>query len=182
MEAAFAWINAIAEWVGQFVPRILILDTTMGAVKFVRGKKAVALAPGLHLYWPLTTTVHTYPIARQADDLRSQTVVTSDDKVVVVGGLIVYEVDDILKLVGATFRPQDTIKDISLTAIHDVVCQLGWEDLKAQQRSGALDRKLRSETAAALKTYGVKVLKVQLTDLAPTRVIKVMQSTQADAD
>lgn len=180
IESAFGWIGQIAEWFGQFVPRILILDTTMGAVAFRRGKHAVALSAGWHLWWPVTTLVHSYPVARQADNLRSQTIVTSDDKVVVIGGMIVYEVSDILALVGKTFKPEDTVQDIALSAIHDVCCQLSWDDLKGEQRKGTLDTKLRREAAKLLAPYGVTVLKAMLTDLAPGRVIRIVQSTASD--
>lgn len=182
MEAAFAWIGAIAEWFGQFVPRILILNTTMGAVKFVRGARAVPLASGMHIWWPLTTEVITYPVARQTDNLRTQTIVTSDSHTIVVGGMVVYEVSDIEKLVAHTYHPQDTIKDVSMTAIHDVCCLMTWEELKTAQRDGRLDRRLRSETHSALKPYGIQVLKVQLTDLAPARVLKLIQSQSQDGE
>src|SRR5579859_4527310 len=98
MESALAWIGKIADWLGQWIPRWVIFDTTMGGVKFIRGKRAVPLGPGVHFYWPATTILDTYPTARQTDDLRSQTVVTADDKVIVVSGQIVYEVTDVMLL------------------------------------------------------------------------------------
>jgi hypothetical protein len=47
-------------------------------------------------------------------------------------------------------------------------------------RAGALDRELREEAAKGLKSYGVKVLRTTLTDLAPARVLKIVQSTSKD--
>ena len=154
----------------------MIFDTTMGGVKFVRGRKAMPLGPGIHFYWPATTTLDTYPTARQCDDLRSQTVVTADDKVIVVSGQIVYEVTDVMLLLPRVFRPMQAIQDMTVTAIHDVVCQLTWDELKMAQRKGTLDTKLRNAAKDNLSDYGVRVLKVQLTDLAPARVIKLMTS------
>jgi regulator of protease activity HflC (stomatin/prohibitin superfamily) len=182
MDSALAWIGQIAEWVGQFIPRWVVLDTTMGAVKFVRGKKVVPLGAGVHFYWPLVTNISSYPVARQADDLRSQTIVTTDDKTIIVGGMIVYKVFDIEKLVAHTFCPQQTILDITLTAFHDVCCQLSWTELREQQRSGRLDTKLKAKVKKALEPYGVRVLKTMLTDLAPARVLKVVQSTSTDGN
>src|SRR5262245_20747297 len=109
MEGAFAWLNESFQMLAQFVPRVLVLDANMGAVKFVRGAKVVPLKPGLHLYWPLTTNVQSYPTARQADDLRSQSIVTKDGKTALVGGMIVYEVVDVGVLISQTFRPEQTI-------------------------------------------------------------------------
>src|SRR5216684_1090213 len=104
MESALAWIGKLAEWIGAFVPRWIILDTTYGGVKYVGGKRPVALGPGIHWYWPARTTTDLYPTARQTDDLRSQTVVTADDRAIVVGAQITYEVSDIMKLLPTTFR------------------------------------------------------------------------------
>ncbi len=180
MDAAFAWIGQIVAWFGAFVPRWEIIDTTEGGVKWVRGWKVKVLGPGIHWYWPATTKLALYPVARQAEDLRSQTLVTIDDKVIIVGGLIVYEVTDLEPLLAHTYQPALTVKDIALSAIHDVCCQLDWASLKAEQRSGKLDTKLRSEAKKLLEPYGVKVVKMMLTDLAPARVLKLLQSTSAD--
>lgn len=180
MESALAWIGAIAEWVGRFVPRWEIVQTTHGAIKFVRGSKVVALGAGLHWFWPVTTEFYTYPVARQAVDLRAQTLVTRDDRVIIVGGMVVFEINDLEAIFAHTFMPDETIRDISLSAIHDVCCQQTWDELKEAQRSGKLDRDLRREVKRSLDSYGVKVLKTTLTDLAPCRVLKLVQSTSKD--
>jgi regulator of protease activity HflC (stomatin/prohibitin superfamily) len=177
MESAFAWLGQIFEWLGKWVPRWVILDVTEGAVKYVGGKKAKYCGPGIHWYWPVTTTWFSYPIVRQADRLQTQTIVTVDDKTIVVGGLIVYSVSDLLKLLTTTHDPAIAVKDLALTAIHDVCCWMTWEELKVEQRKGTLDTKLKNATQRALDDYGVKVIKVMLTDLAPARVLKLMQST-----
>lgn len=182
MEGALAWISELAQWFGKFIPRWEILNTTMGAVKFVRGNRVVALGPGIHWYWPVMTDFQVYPTARQADALQSQTIVTSDDKTIVVSGMIVYEVSDIAKLVAFTYDPQNTIRDIALSAIHDVCARMSWEEIKQGQRKGTLDTRLKNETRKALEPYGVNVLKTMLTDLAPGRVLKIIQSTGKDGE
>jgi len=180
MGEAFAWLGQLVEWIGRFFPRWQIVTATHGAVKFVRGAKVVPLAPGMHWFWPLTTDLMLYPTARQAVDLRSQTFVTADDKTIAVGGLIVYEVKDIAAILGQTFDPDETIRDITAAAIHDVCCSKTWDQLREGLRSGALDRELRQEAAKGLNSYGVRVLRTTLTDLAPARVLKVVQSTSKD--
>lgn len=174
MDNALAWIGQIADWVGQFFPHLRIVTPTHGAVKFVRGKKIVVLGAGWHWFWPFFTQFDEYPIARQAVDLRAQTIVTTDDKVIAVAGLVVYEIVDIEKILAHTYDPDDTIRDICLGAIHDVICQLSWDELKQQQRSGKLDRELRAEVKKGLDSYGVRVIRTTLTDLAPCRVVKLL--------
>jgi regulator of protease activity HflC (stomatin/prohibitin superfamily) len=182
MTEAFSWLGQLVEWIGQFIPRILQVNQLQGAVKFVRGKPGTALKSGMHVWWPLTTTLHTYPVARQAEELRGQTMVTVDDKVILVGGLIVYEVGDIEKLVGHTFMPEQTVKDLTLTVVHDICCRMSWEDLKGGQRRGTLDTRLKNEAQKVLEPYGVTVLKLMLTDLSPCRVLKLVQTMTKGED
>jgi regulator of protease activity HflC (stomatin/prohibitin superfamily) len=158
----------------------VILDPTMGAVKFVRGSKIVPCGPGIHFYWPAITNLVTYPTARQADNLPSQTIATSDDRTITISSMVVYEVSDIAKLLSSTYSAQSAIGDIALTAIHDVCCQLTWDQLKSEQRKGTLDTKLKHATQKALNDFGVRVLKVMLTDLAPARVYRLINSTTKD--
>lgn len=185
MESALAWIGQIAGWIGQWIPRWTILDPTVDAVKYVKGVPKHCKGGRVHWWWPATTTFDTYPTARQADDLRSQTFMAADedqDIVVVAGGMIVYEVVDIMKLLPTTYRASQAIKDIAITCIHSVCCELTWKELKAAQKSGKLDRKLKGEAQSALSDYGVRVLKVQLTDLTRARALKVFQSTSKDEE
>lgn len=180
MEAAFAWLGKLMEWFGQFVPRIEIIDTNHGAVKFVRGSKIVPLGPGVHVYWPLVTKLTIYPTSRQASDLRSQAVWTADNKVLQVGGLLEYEIRDLEKILAHTWDPEQTIKAVALGAFHDVLTKMSHIDIRTGQETGVLALKLRQQVRRELKPYGVRVLKARLTDLAPGKVLRLIQSTSTD--
>lgn len=179
---ALAWIGQLAEWFGKFIPRWVIFSPSHGGVKFVAGKRAVPLGAGIHWYWPARTVLFEYPLARQADNLATQTITTEDNKTIAAGGMIVYEVKDIVALISTCHDPQSTIRDLTLSAIHDTLCRHTWAQIRQAQQTGQLDVVLRQKAAKHLKSYGVRVLKVMLTDLAPCRVYKVMQSTSRDED
>ena len=176
MGDALAWIGQIAEWVGRFVPRWQIVDPVHGAIKFVRGARVVPLGAGIHWYWPVTTEFHEYPIARQAVRLEPQNLTTTDGEVIVVVGVITYEIDDIEKILAHTYDPEETVRDVAATAIHDVCIRFSWEELRGEEREGTLNTKLRNEVQKGLKDYGVKVLKAMLSDLAPCPVFRLVQS------
>lgn len=180
METAFAWIGKLADWFGQFFPRWEILDTTMGAVKFVHGTKVKVCGPGIHWYWPAVTRWQTYPLARQADRLETQTLETKDGRTIVIGGMLVYRVEDIAALITTTYAPAASVKDLALTAVHDVCCGMDWEELKLEQRRGTLDTKLKNTAQRALKDYGVIVIKLMLITMARARVLKISQSTSSE--
>lgn len=177
---AFDWISSLIEWFGRFIPRWIILDTTEGAVKYVRGHKAVALGPGWHPYWPLTTKFTEYPTAFQADRLPTQTITTADGVAIIVGSMISYTVEDILPLVSQTHSAPTTVSNLALSAVHDICCRMDWATLQDEQRRGTLDTKLRNMAQKRLAKYGVNVDELVLIDMAKTRVIKIMQSTSQE--
>ena len=194
MEGAFAWIGQIIEWLGRFIPRLVLLNPTMGAVKYsgfvfrdvVRlrfgGLRETAHGPGLHVYWPFVSEWDPYPTARQTYDLRSQVVTTSDGRTIALGGMITIEVFDLLLLLPKIDGPTKAIKDISLTAIHDVASKMAWDTLRDEQKRGTLVTKLKNEAARSLRAYGINVIKLQLTDLSPVRVLKMIQAVSKDEE
>src|SRR5688572_8763360 len=103
MNAAFEWVGWIAAWVAKLIPTWIIVPATHAGVKFVRGKQIEPFGPGIVWYWPAVTQAVVYPTARQTVDLRTQTLVTTDGKVVGVGGMVTYRVTDIEAIIGKTF-------------------------------------------------------------------------------
>ena len=180
LDNAFGWIGQIIEWFGRFIPRWEILDTTEGAIKYKRGKTPIFCGPGIHWWWPAVSKFVSFPIARQTTSLPTQTIVTADNKVVAISGLIVYRVEDLMKLLPTTYQPDQAIGEIALTAVHRVCCRLTWEELTLRQRMGTLGTRLRKAAQRELEDYGVRIIKVQLTDLAPARVFKLIQTTSVD--
>lgn len=180
MNEALAWVGHLAEWFGQFFPRWVIVKITHRYVKFVRGYRVVELKPGLHFWWPVTTVIDSFPVVRQTDNLPSQTLMTTDGKVVTISGLVIYEVADIVKAFTMCFGLVLTIRDISLAAIHGICADMTLDELHTAHRKGTLDTRLRNETRKQLEEFGVRVLKVQLTDLATARVYRLVNSTTKD--
>lgn len=189
MEQALGWLGAIVEWLGQFFPRWTLVDTTQAGVKFISRFRRLswrkwesymevrAFGPGIQFHWPARTVLKIHPVARQTLDLRPQTISTADAKPLLIGGLITYRLFDIEKALAHTYDVDTTVKDAALTAIHSVAARMTWDDLKGAEQSGELDKKLRYEARKVLEPYGVKVIKMTVTDLAPTRVIKLAMSS-----
>ena len=181
MGTALDWIGQIADWLGMFIPRRILLDTRMAAVKWPRGKKAVALGPGVHFYWPLTTTIDTFPTVFQTDDMPSQTLVTTDGQTVVISAMIGYEIEDIKKVLTSNYSVEKMIQNLGLPAIRRVCCKLTWEELKSRDQKGTLETELRNAVKRVLEERGIRVTEATLTDLAPCRVYRMVQSTMSDS-
>lgn len=194
MGEALAWVGQIAEWFGQFIPRWKILDSRSGAVKFqtlrvrdlLRARwdtsvKTTALGPGLHFYWPAVTEIRAWVVARQNLDLVSQTVTTSDGKVLVVGGIVEFRIIDALKLVGDAWNPDNTIRGRAAGVLHRVCSEGTWTELQGAKANGELALRLRQQLRRRLRPLGVQVIAVEFSDFAPTRVLRLVQTTAGDS-
>ncbi len=196
MESAFAWIGQIAEWIGQWIPRRSILDTTEGAIKYtgfflpqslrVRcggfdgPMRVTVCSAGIHWYWPAASSWVMYPTARQTDRLETQTMESKDEKTFLVGGTLTYKVKDLAKLVPENHSPVTATIDVAMTALHDVCCTLTWAELQEEQRKGTLKTKLRKAAQRDLEEIGIEVIRLKLNSLARCRVLKVSQSTSSE--
>lgn len=180
MENAFAWLREIAEWLGRFIPRWVVLDTTEGAIKYVGGDRPVVCEPGIHFYWPIRSTFVPYPTARQTDRLETQTMETTDGITFMVSGTLTYEVEDLLKLVPCTHSPTTTVIDLAMSALHDICSDKTWKELNDRKERRKIKTALKNEAQDQLGIYGVKVLKLQLNSLARCRVLKVSQSIASE--
>jgi regulator of protease activity HflC (stomatin/prohibitin superfamily) len=178
--AAFEWIGKLVEWLGAFIPRWVILDTCIGAVKYKRGVPMFCAPGGVWWYWPVTTLWQEYPMARQTDRLESQTIESKDGKTFIVAGTITYMVTDLLALLTTTHNATTNTRELAASAVHDICCDYDYAELQVKNQKGTLKTELKNEAQKQLGAYGVTVLKLQITSLARCRVYKISQSTASE--
>jgi regulator of protease activity HflC (stomatin/prohibitin superfamily) len=177
VESAFAWLNQIFQAIYQFFPRILIVRATHGGVKWVRGKRVVALQPGLHVYWPLTTDVEVIVTARQTLSIPDQYMITKDWKTVGFKTLVVYRIPDVERAIGRNNWDVDTtINDLTQAAVARVIVTHTCEEILAAQANGSLAHMCTKEVRRELRQYGVYISRCKLVDFAPTKVIRLLTS------
>lgn len=176
MAGVFGWISDLLQWFGAWIPRLLIVRTTQGGVKFVRGKCVKVIVPGLAVYWPLVTAVEITHVARQAIDLPNQTLTTRDGRSVIVSGVVVYSIRDVKKFLVDNYDSHAAIAEVALSAVRHVVISSDFESLCRGGR--VLDARLRAEARKSLKSFGVDVEYVRLSDLSACRVVSLVGSPQ----
>ncbi len=181
MEAAFAWLGQIVEWLGRFVPRVLIVDITKGAIKLKYGSEITELKPGkLHVYWPFVSIIKEVDIARQTLDLTTQTFETRDGITVQMSGMLTYQVNDVVALLTSVYDPDNSIRDIGMTILQEVLVQYTWAEIRDKLVDGNLRKEMTRETQRELRSFGIKVLKVGIKDLSRTKVYKVALEQSTD--
>lgn len=161
------------EWLGRLIPQIIIVRKTHAGVKFVRGHRVVELQPGLHWYWPIMTEIEKHPVARQTHNLCTQVMLTKDRQQVVVGGVVVYTITDIGAALSQNWDIDDTVSDITQTAIVDVVTSWTLDELITKLTTD-VKKDLTQTTRDALKPYGIRVIKCALTDFSTCQVLKLV--------
>lgn len=210
LDSAFAWLQSITDWLGRFIPRWVVVNTTEGAVKYqsfvfpytvrkwlcadIPGTfnlfcpvvfegdiRTSVCKPGMHWYWPVTTEWQDYPTAMQTDRLETQTMETADGVTFLVSGTLSYIVEDLGKLLPVVHNAATLAVDMAMAAVHDVCCEMTWTQLREEQRHATkLKTKLRNSAQDQLSTYGIKVVKLQLNSMARCRVLKVSQSVSQE--
>lgn len=180
MDSALAWVGQVAEWFGRFIPRREVLDTTQGAIKFVRGNEPKYCGPGIHWWWPWSTKWEPFPMVRQTNSIETQTLESSDGKAFMVNGMLTYEVTDLVKLMTTVHMPETAIIEIATSVMNDVLCKMPWGKNQEEQQRGTLKTKLKNAAQNELEEYGVKVIRFKVNSLVRCRVLKMSQSTASE--
>jgi regulator of protease activity HflC (stomatin/prohibitin superfamily) len=168
------WVSDLFETFGNLFPRLLHVQQTHRGVKFA-GAKAKELAPGLHWWWPLTTEVVEIPVARQTVNLPIQGLVTSDGKQVAISGVVVYSIRSAMDAIVKNYDHEETLGDVAMTAIAEVVLGNTYEQLMSHVRDGTLEKELSKRARSRLKRFGFQVDRCALTDITPCRSIRLFQ-------
>jgi regulator of protease activity HflC (stomatin/prohibitin superfamily) len=176
MESIFGWIGQVVEWVGSLIPRWYIVNSTHEGVAFIRGKKIKRIKAGMFFYWPIWTEIMTYPVVRQSVNLPNQTLSTIDDYTVSISAVIIYTVSDIRKALAEQWDLNETISDLSMSAVKQVVCASHYEDLIINWSE--IDDNLKERLSQIMVEYGINILEARVTDLAQTKCITIVNGGQ----
>lgn len=171
MESAFAWIGSIVEWFGNFIPRVKIVRSTHGGLRFRHGRHVKEIAPGICIYWPICTEIEIIPVARQTHNLPSQSLLTKDGKQVVVGGVVVYAVKDVVACLSRNWDVSATIDDVTMCCISTIITTHDLAFL-LENLTTVVQAALTKETRRKLSPFGVKVYRTALTDFSTAIVVK----------
>jgi regulator of protease activity HflC (stomatin/prohibitin superfamily) len=170
----FDWIGDVAEWLGKFVPRLEVMNTTECGIAFVRGKPKVIQPGRLYIWMPLWTEIVTRPFVRQTINLPVQTLMVEHNEKLVslmVSAVVVYEVRDIQLAICQTEDLEAAIRDLALASVKDAVCEYTLEALIDEAE--AVDKAILRSLRAKLYSLGVKVRNVFLSDITTCRVLRV---------
>jgi len=135
------------------------------------GKYRRTVGPGWWLHCPLgIDEFHTMNVKPDAMELDEQVLTTADDKAIIIKVVLMWSIFDIKKCILDVEDAADTLSQIAVGYVHDIVEETEWDDIRTKAFRSALKQRIQKQA----RKFGITVSQVKLQDLAETRVYRLI--------
>jgi len=166
----FDWLNDLMRWIGNLIPRWALLEIDRGGIRFSRKGRVDILEHGVYWWWPATSTVAEMPIKRQTLSM-SQRLTTKDHCSVLVGTVIVFEINDVIAAMVNTKDFEDTVTEVAQKLVVQPITRRTFDEILVDlSESNEMRNEIARLARSLLKDYGVSVIDAYISDFAETTV------------
>jgi regulator of protease activity HflC (stomatin/prohibitin superfamily) len=145
------------------------------------GRYTKTLAPGLHVIVPMVDRVaYKLNMRETVLDVHSQEVITKDNAVVRVDGVVFYQVLDAAKAAYEVVDAEYAILNLAITNIRSVIGSMQLDETLSNR--DRINAQLLEVVDAATTPWGIKVTRAEIKDLSPTQDLVEAMARQMKAE
>lgn len=168
-DRVFDFLSSCIDW---FKFWIVLAEYERGVILRL-GKFNRVIGPGLHFFWPLGIEEIEYDnVVAKVIRLHSQTIETGEGDTATITPVVTYDIKDIRKALLDVEDIDDAVVDAVTGTVGATIGRSTWDTIT----SDSFTDLLTAASQAGVAEYGIKVIRVQLADIATARNFRVFMS------